>query len=277
MARIRTIKPEFATSAQTAAVSRDARLMFALMWCHCDDGGVHPASGHKLKAECFPLDTDVLPETCSDWALELVKVGLLAEFEADGKVWWKVTGWKHQKIVNPSIKFPQSGQSVVISSEDSRQLATSSEDSRQLATSCESYPPEGKGREGKGVSVPSGPHPPDGGNPPDQKPGIISTWNALAKEIGCTQITKVSSGRKRKLQIRLKEPAFNWPEILAKARESKGLHGQGWFSLDWLIANDTNYLKLLEGKYRNEIGARVQTHIASILPVGRDLPGAFEA
>lgn len=111
MSRIRTVKPEFFTSEQVAECSTNARLMFVGMWCFCDDQGVHPASTRRLKMEVFPGDpfTD---EQVGGWIAELIAVGLIAEFEADGNPYWHVTGWRHQRIDRPSNKFPPPPTSV---------------------------------------------------------------------------------------------------------------------------------------------------------------------
>ncbi len=106
MPRIRTIKPDFWTSEQIVECSTNARLMFVGLWNFCDDGGTHPASAVRLKMEVFPGD-NFTTEQIDGWIGELISAGLLVEFEADGRSWWHVTGWKHQKIDRPSIRFPQ--------------------------------------------------------------------------------------------------------------------------------------------------------------------------
>lgn len=260
MARIRSIKAEFSTSEQTAAVSRDARLLFLLMLPHCDDSGVHPAEPLKLKMETLPAD-----RVTSGWILkkvaELVQVGLLEEYEINGKRYWRVTGFtKHQRIDQPRFLFPLSNGEIP----SNPPRRTVKERSRSVQRTRIERSPSVQGRsgvewsgvEGNGRSVPSGPHPPDGGGS-DQKLGIVGTWNALAKEIGCPQVSAVSKKRKLKLKVRLNEKEFNWPAILSAAREAKGAHAKAWFTFDFLIENDTNYLKLLEGKYRQEMGVRI--------------------
>ena len=106
MPRIRTIKPDFWTSEQIVECSTNARLLFVGTWNFCDDGGVHPASVLRLKMEVFPGD-DFTVDQVTGWIDELKAAGLLVEFEAQGKSWWAVTGWKHQKIDRPSLRFPQ--------------------------------------------------------------------------------------------------------------------------------------------------------------------------
>ena len=139
MARIRTIKPEFWTSEQIVECSPIARLLFIGMWNFCDDGGNHPASAKTLKMQIFPGD-DIAISQIEALVAELVAAGLLSEYLAEGRRYWNVTGWKHQKIERPSYKYPRS-------------LADNSpNDRRQLDAR---HPPEGKGREGKGRDVSS--------------------------------------------------------------------------------------------------------------------------
>lgn len=134
MARIRTIKPEFWTSEQVVECSPIARLLFVGMWNFCDDGGNHPASAKTLKMQIFPGD-DIAASQIESYISELLSNGLLSEYTAEGRKYWHVTGWKHQKIDRPSYKHPRPF--------DER----SSNDVRGLD---DGHPPEGNGREGNG-------------------------------------------------------------------------------------------------------------------------------
>ena len=135
MARIRTIKPEFFTSEQVVECSPTARLLFVGLWCFCDDGGVHPFSARRIKMEVFPGDAfsedDIL-----GWIGELLKVGLLRQYEANGESFLVVTGWRHQKIEKPTLKYPQP------------KFDDASANGRRAVG--DSSPPEGNGRERKG-------------------------------------------------------------------------------------------------------------------------------
>lgn len=131
MARIRTIKPEFCTSDQLVECSTNARLMFATMWCFFDDGGNHPAHPKRLKMEIFPAD-DFTPADIQAMMDELITQGLVVEYEAEGQLYWHVTGWdKHQKIDRPNPKYPKFDESSTII----------------RRTFDDHSPPEGKGRE----------------------------------------------------------------------------------------------------------------------------------
>ena len=113
MARIRTIKPEFWTDEQVADCSTTARLLFIGLWSFCDDGGNHPASTKTLKMEIFPGD-DFSSETISEMIRELIRAELVVEYESEGKRYWHVTGWHHQKIEKPNKRHPSPEQGSII-------------------------------------------------------------------------------------------------------------------------------------------------------------------
>lgn len=107
MARIRTVKPEFWISEQVAECSTNARLLFVGLWNFCDDGGVHPSSVRRLKMEVFPGDDFTLTQI-QEWIEELITNGLIVEFiDVEAVTYWQVTGWHHQKIDRPRLKYPQ--------------------------------------------------------------------------------------------------------------------------------------------------------------------------
>ena len=59
MARIRTIKPEFATSPDTGKLSREARLFFLQLLGQLDDEGRQRWMPKALAGELYPYDDDV--------------------------------------------------------------------------------------------------------------------------------------------------------------------------------------------------------------------------
>jgi len=59
MARIRTIKPEFWSSPDTASATPLARLLYIAMWNWADDYGVGTANLKELAAFAFPNDDDI--------------------------------------------------------------------------------------------------------------------------------------------------------------------------------------------------------------------------
>ena len=106
MARIRTIKPEFWSSEQVVDCSPTSRLLFIGMWNFCDDGGNCPASYRGLKMQVFPGD-DITAAEIESMVSELICAGLVVQYSHDGKNYWHVTGWHHQKIEKRAFKYPQ--------------------------------------------------------------------------------------------------------------------------------------------------------------------------
>ncbi len=107
MPRIRSIKPEFWTSAQVLECSANARLLFVGMWNFCDDAGRHPDSVKQLKAEIFPADEMTLAEI-EELVDELSTNDLIMRYVVDGKGFIQVKGWHHQKIDRPQEpKYPE--------------------------------------------------------------------------------------------------------------------------------------------------------------------------
>lgn len=85
----------------------------------------------------------------------------------------------------------------------------------------------------------------------EEKEKISLMWNA-------TQLPKIerwSQDRLEKLSLRLQSEHFrnSIETVISKLSQSKFALGggrDGWkVSIDWILANDTNYVKVLEGKY----------------------------
>jgi hypothetical protein len=123
MARIRSIKPEFPQSESMGRVSRDARLLFVLLWPICDDHGRTRAASRMLASLLFPYDNDA-PSQIDGWLSELQDENCIRLYEAEGSRYLEICNWlKHQKIDRPSQPlFPAF-------SEDSRILASPREPS----------------------------------------------------------------------------------------------------------------------------------------------------
>lgn len=106
VARIRTIKPDFWTSEQVLECSTNARLLFIGLWNFCDDSGRHVLSPKTIKAQVFPGD-DISLENVRGMLDELSRNGLIELYSVEGKEYFQVTGWHHQRIDKPqSPKHP---------------------------------------------------------------------------------------------------------------------------------------------------------------------------
>ena len=102
MARIRTIKPEFPHSESMGRVSRDARLLFVMLFTIVDDEGRARAATRMLASLLFPYDDDATARI-GEWLAELVKEHCVELYEADGNAYLRITNWlSHQRIDKPS-------------------------------------------------------------------------------------------------------------------------------------------------------------------------------
>lgn len=73
------------------------------------------------------------------------------------------------------------------------------------------------------------------------------------------KLNKLTDSRKKKLLKRLNEQGedniLKAIDIASNSNFLKGNNKTGWkMDFDWLIANDTNIVKILEGKYSNNLG-----------------------
>ena len=107
MARIRTIKPDFPHSESMGRVSRDARLLFILLWTVADDAGRLRGNSRMLASLLFPYDDDAR-KLIDKWIDELVNEKSILVYQVDGHTYVQICNWLiHQKIDKPSAsKLP---------------------------------------------------------------------------------------------------------------------------------------------------------------------------
>ena len=94
----------------------------------------------------------------------------------------------------------------------------------------------------------------------NDKENIININNILShfSEKKCfSKVNKLTDSRKKKLLARLqeqgKENIIKAIDIASESDFLKGINDRNWkMDFDWLIANDTNIVKVLEGKYCNK-------------------------
>jgi hypothetical protein len=105
MPRIRTIQPNFARSPSMSRVTRDARLMFVLLWTIVDDEGRCHDDPALLADVLYPHDFDVerhLPV----WLDELEGEGCVERYAVDGVDYLRIVHWhQHQHIDHPTASL----------------------------------------------------------------------------------------------------------------------------------------------------------------------------
>jgi hypothetical protein len=123
MARIRTIKPEFCTSRDTGALSRDARLFFLQLLTEADDAGRMQWIPRRLCGVLYPHDEDVTSAMLIAWAQECAARGMLQLYSVEGSDYCAITNWhKHQKVDHASkSRIPEPRDSLASDSRESRE------------------------------------------------------------------------------------------------------------------------------------------------------------
>lgn len=223
MPRKRMIDPEFWSDEEIGKWSHEARLFYIGLWNFSDDVGRFKAHPQLLKSQIFPYDTkfniEKLKKELNDkvqwYSVNDLQYGYLRNFN------------KHQRIDKPS---------------DSK-LPTPPPFQDGSANAPGTLPPnirEEKLSKDKIIYV-------------DFEKSTLTLWNNLCDSFPVLSKTiKISESRRTKLKSRFTE-GFKIEDIIEHIKKSKFLLGENqrkWkVSLDWLIENDKNYLKVIEGKY----------------------------
>lgn len=149
MPRIRSIKPDFFTSEDVAALPLRARLTWVGLWTYADDHGVAKDNPLLLKAAVWPLDEYVTEEDVAEDLALLAELGRIVRWEVDGKAWLAVTGWHVHQAINRPSKSRNPVPPVSLRDPAGCAHCARSEDSVS-AHAALTPGGEGKGKEGKG-------------------------------------------------------------------------------------------------------------------------------
>lgn len=196
MARIRTIKPEFPQSESMGRVSRNARLLFVMLFTIADDEGRARAATRMLASLLFPYDDDAGAQI-GEWLAELARENCIQLYDVDGNAYLSIVSWlAHQRIEKRSR---------------SRLPPPPGPGAEPSAKPREASPPEGKGMEGKGS---------DSSDPPSASPsddadrgdGFDLFWkdyptdSLMSKKRACDEWRKLSPADRQAARAAI--PAF---------------------------------------------------------------------
>ncbi|MFT7880468.1 MAG: helix-turn-helix domain-containing protein [Sulfurimonas sp.] len=95
-------------------------------------------------------------------------------------------------------------------------------------------------------------------NPKLTMADFLKIWNKTAEACGLSKIVSLTDSRKEKIRNR-KSKLQNFDSIFLQACEKikqsdflKGVNDRGWKAeFDWIVHNDNNILKIIEGNYDN--------------------------
>jgi len=150
--RIRSIRPEFWSSEDVAAMDWHTRLVFIGLWSYVDDNGVGRDNERLIVADLFPLDADPRESLArvSRALLGLSEGGQIVRYEVDGKRYLHIVKWlTHQRVDKRGkdrYPLPTCDDAIIRES-----VATVSGDTRESVA-----PGEGeRGRRGEGEKTPA--------------------------------------------------------------------------------------------------------------------------
>lgn len=246
MARSRLIRPEFFTDEKLAKLSRDSRLTFIGMWICSDDYGVVKGHPKFLKSQIFSYDP-IKDSTFLGWLKELEKIRAILPFTSNNENYYYIRSFNtYQKVDHPSKQRNPSPPDNILETfaKDSRISLDETETETEVETETETETEEEVNSRAKAKS-------------PDSSSSIILYQLFLEHNTKLPKPLAFSKERKDKCTIRLKDQNFikNFTLAVQKAQNSPFLCGEndrGWkATFDWLITNETNIFKVLEGKYDN--------------------------
>jgi len=88
---------------------------------------------------------------------------------------------------------------------------------------------------------------------------VMEHWNIFANKMDLPVIKSITEDRRKKITSRSLESEFDFMEILKQIHQSDFLLGKvnGFkVSFDWIFKSSKNYLKIIEGNYKNaEVGS----------------------
>jgi hypothetical protein len=230
--RARNIKPGFFLNCELSEVDFASRLLFIGLWCYADREGRFEWKPKQIKAAIFPYDQriDIEKLLCNLMSLDVITchdaIGYIENFK------------KHQ---NP---HPHEAKSTLSEKPQLNQC----HDMSCNVTKCTAD-----------VIIPDTMNPDIiiQNNIVDKSTNHPSVLMALWNQIVVNpKVTALSKTRESKSRLRLSERSKDdWVEIMTRISQTpflKGENDRGWRAdFDWLISNDTNAVKVLEGKYDN--------------------------
>jgi hypothetical protein len=237
-------------------ISVHCERFFTRLIMKVDDHGCFYADARLLKASLFPLILDGIREAdILRWTAECEKSGLIVIYERDSKKYLQIQDFR-QRLDKARSKFPLP---IVNESQRVDGSRNGFPAETETETETEEYKQSANADDSESIAIRE-----KFAAIEKTKKGLISfitannpkfiepyrdLWNLFAEERSLPTVTKLNDSRKRKFSVRIKEQAFNFIEILKKASSSEFLLTGKWFGFDWIIENDSNYLKVIEGNY----------------------------
>lgn len=283
---------DWTDSEKVNLLSAEAERLFTRLIMKADDYGGYFADSRRLLPNLFPFLLEKITENeVNKWVSECEKAGLVTVFMYENKKYLQINDFR-QRLDKARAKYPfppkviekeGSSESLDLST-DSRTTDTDSKAEVEVEVEVEVERKKKRNTTPKGVGEADA-SPSDLQEEfkllkkdkrivyefiRDKKPDFIEPyvefWNIFAAEKSLPKVSKVNTARRRKFKVRMNESGFDFVAILKKAATSEFLLTGNWFGFDWIIQNDTNFLKILEGKYDSKSSSQIAAVKKTIAP-----------
>lgn len=267
---------DWTNSDKIDSITYQAEVFFTRLIMKVDDYGCFYADNRLLKANLFPLKLDKIREAdITRWTTECEKAGLIVLYEANQKKYLQILEFR-QRLDKSRAKFPlptddqirrnipesvnefpaetESRKETETEKKGAKALvvadATPGDSDRNLKKEYEVLVSTLTGNETKVVWA--------GLRQfiEDKKPKFIEpyheAWNLFAANYKLAQVDVLSDSRRKKFKTRINETGFDFLKILEKIKTSpmlRGIDGNWKVTFDWILENDNNYAKILNGNY----------------------------
>lgn len=256
---------DWTDSEKVDVLSAHAERFFTRLIMKVDDYGRFSTNTKVVRAALFPLKSHEIREAdISRWLTECEKAGLVILYEINEKGYLEVCNFK-QRLRQMIEKYPSKekndGHLTDIRPSDDGLKQKQKKKQKEIHPALAGEPASIKNELSIYAKIPK-----DKKSIHDfiqsEKPKFIEPyvdlWNLFAHEKGLPAVMKITAGRKRKFTVRINEPGFDFHAILKKANQSDFLLTGKWFAFDWILENNTNYMKVIEGNYDNKTASTFQ-------------------
>lgn len=253
--RARNIKPGFFRNEDLGELAPVTRLFFIALWCYADREGRFVDRPKRIRAELLPYDA----VDGEEMMRELEGRGFIERYEVSGERYAQILNFKkhqspHHKEQDSAIPYKDGICPRQTPGKHETSPVDAALDSLDCIDSLDTL--DTLVKETQETAAPPQPS----SLYRDFEKRVLELWNALP--VSFSKVQKLNDSRRTHLKTRYSETEFRdgIETIIEKVRGSMflaGENGNGWkCTFDWLIKNDSNYTKILEGNYDRGKGGK---------------------
>jgi len=233
------LKKRLSRSRKLAALPNDSsRFLYCMIMPHLDAEGRYDADPVIIKGHILPYIEDWTFEKIGRELKSLAAQELITLYEIDGEQYLQYMRFHDFNRIDPK---KEAKSSIPAPNPEQRQSSAGVTPGKVKGSISKS-----KSKEKDNIYV-------------NLERLTVDSWNSLCEKYPIlSKVINVSDKRRSHLKRRFESAHFrdHIAEAIGKIGESKFLRGENdreWrASFDWLISNDNNYVKILEGRYKDK-------------------------